>query len=219
LLWHDASVKTKDYVNNIRNYGTRGICYPLHNGKFKGDTMTSIMFRPVAEKNSGELGALLKEVCALPQLSNVRLAENRKEKEFYIADVAEGTDMPAMLKALRGIKGIIHLREGANRDELESYVAKHAAMTGTDQIRELMLSDPHCTIGYMSAKQKNYDAREIKALFNHAAVPEPKDLALAADDSKYNITNAQKVALIYKVSRKAGDNVVRSARDWLRARF
>ncbi|MEZ0261494.1 MAG: hypothetical protein ACAH80_10820 [Alphaproteobacteria bacterium] len=181
--------------------------------------MTAIMFRPVAKKETGELGTVLKEVCAMTALSNVKLAENCKDKEFYIADVAEGTDMPALIKALRGIKGVLHLREGANRDELESYVAKHAAMSGMDQIREMILADPHCTIGYMSGKMSYYNAGEVKALFNHAAVPQPKDLALAPDDSKYDITKAQKAALIYKASRNAGDGVIRSARDWIRARF
>jgi hypothetical protein len=219
LLYKGTPEKTKHYVNNIRNYGARGICYPLHNGKFKGDLMPSIMFRPRLSIEAGELGAVLKEVCSIPQLSNVKRADNCKEKEFYIADVAEGTDMQALVKTLRGIRSVNHIREGANRDELETYVAKHAAMSGMDQIRELILSDPHCTIGYMSAKQKYYEAGEVKALFNHAAVAQPKELVLAPDDSKYDISNSQKAALIYKASRNAGDNVVRSARDWLRARF
>jgi hypothetical protein len=177
------------------------------------------MFRPRLSIEADELGAVLKEVCSIPQLSNVKRAENCKEKEFYIADVAEGTDMQALVKTLRDIRRINHIRPGADRDELETYVAKHAAMSGMDQIREMILADPHCTIGYMSAKMKYYEAGEVKALFNHAAVPQPKELALAPDDSKYDLTKAKKAALIYKASRNAGDNVVSSARDWLRARF
>lgn len=181
--------------------------------------MTAIMFRLVAKQETGEPGAVLKEVCSMPTLSNVKRAENCKDKEFYIADVAEGADMTVLIKALRGIKGVIHLREGANRDELEGYVTKHANMTVMNQIREMILSDPHGTIGYMSGKMRHYEAGEVKALFNHAAVPQPKELALAPDDSKYDISKSQKAALIYKASRNSGDNIVRSARDWLRARF
>ena len=181
--------------------------------------MPSIMFRPRLSIEDGELGAVLKEVCSIPQLSNVKRAENCKEKEFYIADVAEGTDMQALVKTLRSIRRVNHIREGANRDELETYVAKHAAMSAMDRIREMILADPHCTIGYLSAKRKSYEAGEVKALFNHAAVPQPNDLALAADDTPYSISNAQKASLIYKTSREAGDNIVRSTRYWLRARF
>lgn len=181
--------------------------------------MTAIMFRSIAKKDTGELGAVLKEVCAIASLSNVRLADNCKEKEFYIADVAEGADAQALVKSLRAIKGVMHLKEGANRDELETYVAKHAAMSGMNQIREMILADPHGTIGYMSGKTRNYDAGEVKALFNHAAVPQPKELALAPDDSKYELGKAEKASLIYKTSRNADDNILRSARMWLRARF
>lgn len=181
--------------------------------------MTSIMFRPVAKKEIGELGAMLKEVCSVTALSNVRLAENCKEKEFYIADIADGADMQAVVKSLRNIKGLVHIKTGVDRGELEGYVEKYTAMSDMTQIKEMILADPHCTIGFMHGMGTNYRAGEVKALFNHAAMPQPKDLALAPDDAVYKITKAQKASLIYKTSRNAGDGIVRSANYWLRARF
>lgn len=181
--------------------------------------MTSIMFRPaILEEERDEVGAMLKEICALPQLSNVRLSENNVTKDFYIADLAEGADALATIKALRGIKGVRHIRQGSSRDELEAYVAKHAKMEPMDQITEMILAEPHGAIGYLSKTRKDYNAGAIKALFNHAAVPQPKDLVLAPDDAKYSITRAQKASLVYKTARNAGDGVLRSAALWLRTR-
>ena len=75
---------------------------------------------------------------------------------------------------------------------------------------------PHSTMGYMRRhRPEGYAVKSVRALFNHASRPQPADLAEMKDNEKYKLSRLQKAGLFYQASRKAGDNIVRSARSWV----